>query len=125
MKIRIMGTKDECELARKYYRELEKDANVKKVVVSDPYANRGSSTEFRVYVDIEYRESALSQKIIGGAVALTVSEVKELSQRLKDEYFPIITGYFSDDEKEEAQELNRLLCEITDEIFKEIMTGGI
>lgn len=125
MKIRIMGTKDECELARKYYRELEKDANVKKVVVSDPYANRGSSTEFRVYVDIEYRESALSQKIIGGAVALTESEVKELSQSLKDEYFPIITGYFSDDEKEEAQELNRLLCEITDEIFKEIVTSGI
>ena len=66
MKIRIMGPKDECELARKYYRELEKDPNVKKVVVSAPYANRGSSTEFRVYVDIEYRECALSQKMICG-----------------------------------------------------------
>lgn len=66
MKIRIMGTKDECELARKYYRELEKDANVKKVVVSDPYANRGSSTEFRVYVDIEYRDVVLAQNLIQG-----------------------------------------------------------
>ena len=66
MKIRIMGTKDECELARKYYRELEKDANVKKVVVSAPYANRGSSTEFRVYIDIEYRDVVLAQNLIQG-----------------------------------------------------------
>lgn len=66
MKIRVMGTKDECELARKYYRELEKDANVKKVVVSDPYANRGSSTVFRVYVDIEYRDVVLAQNLIQG-----------------------------------------------------------
>lgn len=66
MKIRIMGTKDECELARKYYRELEKDANVKSVAVSDLYANRGSSTVFRVYVDIEYRDVVLAQNLIQG-----------------------------------------------------------
>lgn len=66
MKIRIMGTKDECELARKYYRELEKDTNVKSVVVSDLYANRGSSTVFRVYVDIEYRDVVLAQNLIRG-----------------------------------------------------------
>ena len=66
MKIRIMGTKDECELARKYYRELEKDANVKSVVVSDLYANRGSSTVFRVYIDIEYRDVVLAQNLIQG-----------------------------------------------------------
>ena len=66
MKIRVMGTKDECELARKYYRELEKDANVKSVVVSDLYANRGSSTVFRVYVDIEYRDVVLAQNLIKG-----------------------------------------------------------
>lgn len=66
MKIRIMGTKDECELARKYYRELEKDPNVKSVVVSMLYANRGSSTVFRVYVDIEYRDVVLAQNLIQG-----------------------------------------------------------
>ncbi len=66
MKMRIMGTKDECELARKYYRELEKDTNVKSVVVSDLYANRGSSTVFRVYVDIEYRDVVLAQNLIRG-----------------------------------------------------------
>ena len=66
MKIRIMGTKDECELARKYYRELEKDSNVKSVVVSMLYANRGSSTVFRVYVDIEYRDVVLAQNLIQG-----------------------------------------------------------
>lgn len=54
MKIRITGTMDECAVATAYYRGLEKDANVKYVQVSAPYANRGSSTLFRVYVDIEY-----------------------------------------------------------------------
>ena len=54
MKIRIMGTKDECLAATAYYRDLEKDSNVKFVQVSDPYPNRGSSTLFRLYVEVEY-----------------------------------------------------------------------
>lgn len=54
MKIRVMGTKDECLAAMAYYRELEKDSNVKFVQVSDLYPNRGSSTLFRLYVEVEY-----------------------------------------------------------------------
>lgn len=54
MKIRVMGTKDECLAATGYYRELEKDSNVKFVQVSDLYPNRGSSTLFRVYIEVEY-----------------------------------------------------------------------
>ena len=50
MKIRIMGTREECEVAKKYYRGLECTPEVKSVTVSDLYANRGSSTVFRVYV---------------------------------------------------------------------------
>lgn len=54
MKIRVMGSKDECNVAAAYYRELEKDPNVKLVQVSNLYANRGSSTAFRLYVEVEY-----------------------------------------------------------------------
>ena len=59
MKIRVMGTKDECLAATSYYRALEKDSNVKYVKVSDLYPNRGSNTLFRVYVEVEYHEVIL------------------------------------------------------------------
>lgn len=69
MKIRIIGTKDECALAVQYYSELEKDTqNVKSVQISAPYPNRGSNTVFRVYIDIDYREHALEPyRLKGGA----------------------------------------------------------
>ena len=54
MKIRIMGTKDECLLATNYYRALEKEENVQYVQVSDLYPNRGSSTLYRVYIEVAY-----------------------------------------------------------------------
>lgn len=66
MKLRVMGTKDECKLAQEYYRTLEKQDNVKYVEVSDLYANRGSRKLFRVYIEIVYR-----------------SEVEELQRLLK------------------------------------------
>ena len=46
MKIRVMGTESECQAAREYYRELEKESNVK------------SDTIFRVYVEVEYYDAA-------------------------------------------------------------------
>ena len=57
MKIRIMGTESECEAAREYYKELEKESNVKSVSISGNYPNRGSNTIFRVYVDVEYYDA--------------------------------------------------------------------
>lgn len=57
MKIRIMGTKSECEAAREYYAELEKESGVKSVSISENYPNRGSNTIFRVYVDVEYYDA--------------------------------------------------------------------
>ncbi len=57
MKLRIMGTRSECEAARKYYAELEKESNVKFVTISDLYANRGSNTIFRLYVEVEYYDA--------------------------------------------------------------------
>ena len=47
MKIRIMGTREELAQARLYYEELEHDEG-------SLYANRGSSTLFRLYVEVEY-----------------------------------------------------------------------
>lgn len=56
MKIRISGTKEELAMAEAYYRSMEKDEGVKYVSISRPYANRGSETLFRLYVDLEYRD---------------------------------------------------------------------
>ena len=44
MKIRIMGIKEELDLAVSYYKSLEKESYVKSVVVSNFYQNRGSFT---------------------------------------------------------------------------------
>lgn len=53
MKIRIMGTKDECLIAKEYYRALLQNKTVKSVSVSDLYPNRNSNL-YRLYIDIEY-----------------------------------------------------------------------
>lgn len=61
-----------------------------------------------------------------GKAETTEQETAEkFAGRLKDEYLPIISGYFSDSETEKEQELNRLLCEMTDEILKEIKEGKL
>lgn len=54
MKIRVMGTKEECEQARRYYRSLGNTDGVKSVSVSTLYPNRGSVNIFRVYIEVEY-----------------------------------------------------------------------
>lgn len=59
MKIRVMGTRSECEVAQGYYSALEKDSNVKFVVVSELYPCRGSTTLFRVYIEVEYYSDIL------------------------------------------------------------------
>lgn len=67
MKIRIMGTKEECDLAAQNFKQIEKDKeNVKSVQISQNYPNRGSNTIFRLYVDIEYRERAFDRLLSGG-----------------------------------------------------------
>ena len=60
MKIRVMGTKEECEQARRYYSALSGDENVKSVSISDLYPNRNSFNIFRVYIDVEYYGIAAS-----------------------------------------------------------------
>ena len=79
MKIRIMGTLDECHVATAHYRNLEKDPNVKYVQVSDPYVNRGSSTLYRVYVDIEYHSIILETATARAPLPCKVKKLKGTS----------------------------------------------
>ena len=55
MKIRIMGTKAECEAARAFYASLE--PNLKSLTVSRLYPNRGSNTVFCLYIDMEHYQN--------------------------------------------------------------------
>ena len=58
MKIRVTGTSEEWAAAQAFYRELGKDPDVKYCTVSKPYPNRGDVNQYRVYVDIEYKDGA-------------------------------------------------------------------
>lgn len=79
MKIRIMGTLDECHVATAYYRNLEKDPNVKCVQVSNQYANRGSSTVYRVYVEIEYHSIILETATVRAPLPCKIKQLKGTS----------------------------------------------
>lgn len=60
MKIRVMGTKEECEQAQRYYLSLGNTDGVKSVSISELYPNRNSFNIFRVYIDVEYYSIAAS-----------------------------------------------------------------
>ncbi len=52
MKIRVMGTKAECEQAQRFYETFGRGGNVNYCSVSELYPNRGSINQYRVYVEI-------------------------------------------------------------------------
>lgn len=54
MKIRVIGTKAECETAKRYYDSLRKHPQTKSVEVSKLYPSRYSRELFRIYIEIEY-----------------------------------------------------------------------
>ncbi len=56
MKIRVMGTKAECEQAQSFYRAFGRGDNVIYCSVSGLYPNRGSVNQFRVYVEIACKD---------------------------------------------------------------------
>lgn len=58
MKIRIWGTSEECAAAQDFYRALGRQPDVKFCTVSQLYSNRGAVNQYRVYVEIEYRDGA-------------------------------------------------------------------
>ena len=54
MKIRIIGTAEECAVAREYYSRLEKQENIQSVSISRLYSCRASGKLYRLYVEIMY-----------------------------------------------------------------------
>ena len=60
MKIRIIGTMEECAAAREYYSELEKQENVRSVTTSREYPCRDGRTQYRLYVEVWYDDISLS-----------------------------------------------------------------
>lgn len=56
MKIRVMGTKAECEQAQRFYETFGRGENVVCCSVSRLYPNRGSNNQYRVYVEITCKD---------------------------------------------------------------------
>ena len=61
MKIRIIGTAEECAAAREYYSGLENQENVQSVSISRLYPCRDSSSLYRLYVEVSYYAAAESE----------------------------------------------------------------
>ena len=53
MKIRIMGTQEECEQARRYYSQFLNSDMVNHCSISKLYPNRNSVNQYRIYVDVD------------------------------------------------------------------------
>lgn len=69
MKIRVWGTREECEQAQCFYKQFSNNKNVKSCTVSSLYANRNSVNQYRVYVEIEYKdETAIFNNLLSQAV---------------------------------------------------------
>lgn len=52
MKIRVMGTREECEQARRYYSQFLNSDMVSHCSISRLYENRNSLNQYRIYIDI-------------------------------------------------------------------------
>lgn len=71
MKLRVIGTKEECALAREYYNSLRGQENVKYVCVSGFYACRGSADLFRIYIEVAYFDTVVPMSGYSAARALS------------------------------------------------------
>lgn len=65
MKIRIMGTKDECEQVARFFLSQRGKDNVSSVEVSSLYPNRAPSNLFRLYVEVTLKNCL--NRLEGGA----------------------------------------------------------
>lgn len=87
MKIRVIGTAEECTAAREYYSGLEKQENVQSVSVSRLYTCRDSHSQYRLYVEVNYyveagrgcamRDEAEGKNIMAKASPGRVSSLKK------------------------------------------------
>ena len=74
MEIRVIGRKEECETAKRYYNGLREHPQTKSVSVSKFYPNRGSAELFRIYIKIEYYD----EPGVGGEVKQTDATALDL-----------------------------------------------
>ena len=58
MKLRVMGTAEECKQAQYFYTRLGHQSNVRFCTVSGLYPNRGSIGYYRVYFELEYKDGS-------------------------------------------------------------------
>ncbi len=56
MNIQVMGTYEECFAVRQFYWAIENAPEVKMCTVSPPYKNLIGGNQYRVYVEIEYKD---------------------------------------------------------------------
>lgn len=61
MKIRIMGTRDEAEEATRYFSQFLGRGVIS---VSAPYANRGNSVLYRIYIETDTAPFRISQELM-------------------------------------------------------------
>ncbi len=74
MKIRVMGTREECEQAQRFYDRIGKGENILHSSVSGLYPNRGSNNQYRVYVEIVCKSEKMD--IFGDALPALTSGVE-------------------------------------------------
>lgn len=61
MKIRITGTKTECEAAAEVYRQMETDSEVAYCSVSKLYPCRESDKLYRIYIELVYNKKEVKK----------------------------------------------------------------
>lgn len=71
MKIRVMGTKAECEQAQLFYGHFAQGENINYCTVSGLYPNRGSVNQYRVYIEIVCKDETT---IFNDLLSLTVAQ---------------------------------------------------
>lgn len=61
MKIRITGTKTECEAAAEVYRQMETSSEVAYCSVSKLYPCRESDKLYRIYIELVYNKKEVKK----------------------------------------------------------------
>lgn len=84
MKLRVMGTADECKQAQEFYRRLSRQSNVRFCTVSELYANRGSIGYYRAYIEIEYKDGSN----LYSEVTLHAANSKEIAAYEDETHYP-------------------------------------
>lgn len=65
MEIRVIGRKEECEVAKRYYDSLREHPQTKSVSISKLCPCRRSAELFRIYIKIEYYDEPTEEANVG------------------------------------------------------------